>query len=333
MKIACLGAGAWGIALADLLAKNGHWVYLWTKNNSILESIVHKREHPQFPGLLLHENIFPTNCIEEALFAKDAIVESVTSKGFRKVLEEVLRFDTIEVPFILSSKGIEPETELLVPEIAFELLEERYHANVVYLSGPSIAKEVLYGHPTSVIAASYSLENARFASSLFSNNYFQVYPDLDIIGVAFGGAMKNIIAIACGIATGLGFGDNTKAALMTRGIEEMKKLAALKPMRGETLHGLSGFGDLCVTCQSQNSRNNTFGKLIGQGHAPKEARAKVGMVVEGELSSKAAFFLSKKHNIYVPIVEAIYKITQENIPAKQLFEQLFLPEYHEISPY
>ena len=320
MKIACLGAGAWGISLAQVLASKGHSVTVWSKNRPLLLEMGHKKVHPRFPKLRLSDNLSFTSDFNEALEGADFIIESVTSKGVREIFS---RIGELRVPLIMSSKGIEVSTGMLVPEVALDVWGAAAAEKIVYLSGPSLAAEVMEGLPTALVAASLSLELAAEVAALFSTDIFHVQPADDIIGVAFGGAMKNIIAIACGIATGLGFRENCRAALMTLGMEEIRRLSLLKPMRPETLNGLAGMGDLCVTCQSPESRNYKFGRYIGEGFSPDTARHKVGMVVEGEISARVAQQLAKSHGIsQIPIIEAVCHILEGKSQPKQIISDV-----------
>lgn len=311
MKIGYLGAGTWGFALAALLAANGHHVWLWSSKPDFVEFLKKHRQHPKLPKCDVDEKLVFTANMAEALNRADYVIESVTSTGLRPVLEKVMALGGIDCPFVITSKGIEQNTGLLLPEVALEVLGEG--TRVGCLSGPSHAEEVIKMLPTSVVSSSYDKELMLEIRDLFTSLYFRVYPNADINGVSFGGAMKNIIAIACGISDGLGFGDNTKAALMTRGLHEIRKLSVTKGCLPETLNGLAGMGDLCVTCLSTLSRNYMFGRHLAQGLSPQEAKDKIGMVVEGIYTSVSALQLGKKFNVQVPITQAIYSIIYENM--------------------
>lgn len=322
MKIAYLGAGAWGFCLANLLAGKGYDVFLWTGNLSLAEVLKRGESHPKLRDHKAEENLYFTTDLREALEDADFIIESVTSKGLRPVLEMVKETGLVGAPLILTSKGIEQNTCLLMSEVAVEVLGEDYKSRIGTISGPSLANEVMQKLPTSVAAAAYNPNLALQIVELFSTSFFRVYPNDDVPGVSFGGAMKNIIAIACAIADGLGFGENTKAALMTRGLHEIRKLSIVKGCRPETLSGLSGMGDLCATCLSTLSRNYIFGKLLAEGLTPDEAREKIGMVVEGAYTCVSALQLSRKANVPVPITEAVYSIIYEGLNAKEAVEAL-----------
>ncbi len=313
MKVCYLGAGTWGFALATLLAANGHHVVVWTSKPEFADLLQKERQHPKLPKADIDEKLTFTSDMRVALDGADIIVESVTATGLRPVLKQVLAFGAFKCPLVITSKGIEQDTLLLLPEVALEVLGEGARGQIGCLSGPSLADEVINKLPTSVVSSSYDKQLMLTIRDLFNSPFFRVYPNADVNGVAFGGAMKNIMAIACGIADELGFGDNTKAALMTRGLHEIRKLSATKGCTPETLNGLAGMGDLCVTCLSTLSRNYKFGRNLGQGLNPKEAKEKIGMVVEGIYTCVSALQLGKKHNIPVPITQAIFSIVYEGL--------------------
>ncbi|MGE3716718.1 MAG: NAD(P)H-dependent glycerol-3-phosphate dehydrogenase, partial [Simkaniaceae bacterium] len=265
--------------------------------------------------------VFTTD-LKEALSDVDIIIESVTSKGLRPVLEKIAASELLGPPIVLTSKGIEQDTGLLLSEVAVEVLGEDYKSRIGCLSGPSLADEVNRKLPTSVVASSYDYALMMLICETFTTPYFRVYPNTDMPAISFGGAMKNIIAIACAISDGLGYGENTKAALMTRGLHEIRKLGAVKGCSPETLNGLSGLGDLCATCLSTSSRNYKFGKYLAQGCTPDQAKEKVGMVVEGAYTCVSARQLAHKHRIDVPITEAVYSIIYEGINPKEAVEAL-----------
>lgn len=317
MKIGYLGAGTWGFALAALLAANGHDVFLWTSRPDFADFLKENRQHPKLPKCYVDEKLQFTSDLEEALSGADFIVESVSASGLRSVLETV---GTISCPMVITSKGIEQNSGLLLPEVAAEIFGKKHLIGC--LSGPSHAEEVVKQLPTSVVSSAYDQSVMNEIGDLFNSMYFRVYPNSDINGVAFGGAMKNIMAIATGISDGLGFGDNTKAALMTRGLHEIKKLSTTKGCNPETLNGLSGMGDLCVTCLSTLSRNYTFGRNLAEGLSPEAAREKIGMVVEGIYTCVSAKQLGEKYNIPVPITEAIYAILYEGLNPKDAVKAL-----------
>jgi len=322
MKIGYLGAGTWGFSLASLLASKGHEVVLWTQREEYAKQLSKKREHPKLPGYKAEEGVTFTSDLAEALSGVDFIVESVSSMGIRPVFEQVLSLGGVNCPIIITSKGIEQNSCLLLPEVIIEVMGINHKKLVGCLSGPSHAEEVIQKLPTSIVCASYEPDLMFQIHDLFSTPFFRVYPNGDVNGVAFGGAMKNIIAIACGISDGLGFGDNTKAALMTRGLHEIRKLSVTKGAKAETLNGLSGLGDLCVTCLSKHSRNYRFGRLIAEELTPAEAKERIGMVVEGTYTAVSALQLADQANIEVPITQAIYSILYENMNPRDAVKSL-----------
>ncbi|MBS3902758.1 MAG: NAD(P)-dependent glycerol-3-phosphate dehydrogenase [Anaplasmataceae bacterium] len=313
MKIAYLGAGTWGFCLASLLAQKGYEVRLWTANPEFSKLLAKKREHPKLPRYKAPDNLVFTSDLRQALEGAEILIESVTSKGIRPVFEQVLALGGVSCPIVVTSKGIEQNSGLLLPEIVLDVLGESSCHQIGCLSGPSHAEEVIQHLPSSVVSAAFDPKLAFQICELFNTPFFRVYPNKDLPGVAFGGAMKNIIAIACGIADGLGFGDNTKAALMTRGLHEIRKLSVTKGCQPETLNGLAGMGDLCVTCLSKLSRNYMFGRLIAEGFTPDAAREKIGMVVEGAYTTVSAKQLGEKAHIDVPITQAVYTILYEGM--------------------
>ncbi|MDP1607848.1 MAG: NAD(P)H-dependent glycerol-3-phosphate dehydrogenase [Chlamydiales bacterium] len=320
--ICYLGAGTWGFALASILAQNGHKVTVWTRDSHLSQELNATHVHPKLPNFQISSSVLFTSDLTEALYKADVIVESVTTSGIRPVFTQVLALQTIECPVILTSKGIEQKTGLLLPEILSELLGAPNHPLVGALSGPSHAEEVIQQVPTSIVCAANAPEVSQLILQLFSTPTFRIYPNADLNGVCFGGAMKNIIAIACGIADGLGCGDNTKAALMTRGLHEMRKLCATKDCRAETLNGLSGMGDLCVTCMSVLSRNYRYGRLIAEGFSPEGARQKIGMAVEGIYTCVSARELGRKHHVPIPITEATYAVIFEGLDPREAVKAL-----------
>ena len=319
MKIAYLGAGTWGFALASILERNGHEVICWSRNRSFAELLQKTRKHPKLGAFEIGKGVTFTSDLEKAIAEADVIVESVTSAGIRPVFEKIGK---VNVPIILTSKGIERGTGLLLPEVISEILGEEKSPLVGVLSGPSHAEEIVSNSPTAVVSSSYDPDLSKFVCDLFTTPTFRIYPNRDLNGVCFGGAMKNIIAVACGISDGLGGGVNAKAALMTRGLHEMRKLCVVKNANPETLNGLSGMGDLCVTCMSTLSRNYRFGQLIANGFSPEEAREKIGMAIEGVYSCVSAYELGQKHQVPIPVTEATQAIIFEGLDPKTAVHSL-----------
>lgn len=331
MKIGYLGAGTWGFCLAALLASKGYKCVVWARDSKLIEVLSETKEHPDLPGFVAAGDLTFTTNMEEAVIGKDLIVESVTSAGIRPVFEMVKKITLPSCPIVLTSKGIEQNSELLLSEVIQEILGPESKNLIGCLSGPSHAEEVVKNLPTSVVASAYNQEVMEAIRNAFITPTFRVYPNADINGVLFGGAMKNIMAIACGISDGLGFGDNTKAALMTRGLHEIRKLSVTKGARPETLNGLAGMGDLCVTCLSTLSRNYRFGRLIAEGLSPKEAKQKIAVAVEGSYTCLSAVQLGKHHRIELPISHAVHSILYENvtplIAVKQLLQRVTKEEH------
>lgn len=319
MKIGYLGAGTWGFALAIVLANNGHKVILWARDPKRANELQKTRLHPKLPPVEAPKSIQFTSNLKEALQGAEVIVESVTSSGIRPVFEKI---GPVNVPVVLTSKGIEQGTGLLLPEVVSSIWGVTESPLIGALSGPSHAEDIITNAPTSVVCTAYDPAVMKMIQELFTTPTFRIYPNSDILGVCFGGAMKNIIAIACGIADGLGCGDNTKAALMTRGLHEIRKLCVVKNCKPGTLNGLSGMGDLCVTCMSGHSRNYRFGRLVAEGFSPEGARQKIGMAVEGVYTCVSARELGMKHQIPLPITEVTYQIIYDGLDPREAVKLL-----------
>lgn len=308
-KIGYLGMGAWGYCLASLLAAKGEYeLVCWTTKPELARHLAQSRQHPLLPGHQSKGQMTFTTNMADALKDAAMIVESVTSAGIRPVFEQVRSLSLPLCPIVITSKGIEQDTEEILPEVAIEVLGEEFRPFIGFLSGPSFAQEVIRGLPTSVVGSGYSSDVIQRICETFVTPSFRIYPNSDIRGVAFGGALKNIIAIACGISDGLGFGCSSKAALMTRGLHEIRKLAVACGCKGDTINGLAGLGDLCLTCSSTMSRNFRFGILLAQGFSSEEAQKKIGMVVEGAYTAVSALQLSKHYQVEMPIAEGVHQI-------------------------
>ena len=323
-KIGYLGIGAWGYCLASLLASKGYHVKAWSLEEETVRYLEEVGEHPKMRGFPVPPTLSFTTDMEAVLKDNDLIVEGVTSAGIRQVFQKVKQIHIPECPIVLTSKGIEQNTGLLHTDVVAEVLGEAHRNKIGVLSGPSLAIEVLQGLPSSVVCSGFDPLVISLIHELFSTPTFRVYPNADVNGVELGGALKNIIAIACGVSDGLGFGDNTKAALMTRGLHEIRKLAVTKGCKPETLSGLAGMGDLCVTCLSKFSRNYQFGRLIAEGMDPEKAKKKIGMVVEGTYTCLSAVQLAKKAGIELPITESVYKILFEGLSPPDAVKMLLL---------
>lgn len=321
-KIGYLGIGAWGYSLAYLLAQKGYQVTAWSIHSEVIDYIHKHNEHPKMKGHPPPPTLQFTTDLREALEDKDLVVEGVTSAGIRQVFQLIRHTLIPGCPIVLTSKGIEQNTGLLLSDVATEILGEEYRSRIGCLSGPSLADEVMKGLPASVVCSAYDPQVMKLIHEIFSTPTFRVYPNPDINGVELGGALKNVIAIACGASDGLGFGDNAKAALMTRGLHEIRKLAVMMGCKSETLNGLAGMGDLCVTCLSNLSRNYRFGRLIAEGFAPEAAKKQIGMVVEGSYTCLSAMQLAAKADIELPITEAVYKVIYEGLDPKDAVKML-----------
>ena len=323
-KVSVIGAGSWGSALAILLANNGHEVTLWTHDPHEVEMLSTKREQVEkLPGVKLPDNIKIEANLEAALTDKDVVVMAVPSPVVRTVAKQMAPYIKEGQIIVNVAKGIEDVTYKTLTEI---IEEEIPGAEVCVLSGPSHAEEVGRGIPTTVVVGAKNKDTAEMLQDVFMNKVFRVYTSSDIVGIELGGALKNVIALAAGTVDGLGYGDNTKAALMTRGIAELTRLGEALGGKPETFSGLTGIGDLIVTCTSVHSRNRKAGYLMGKGMTADEAMKEVKMVVEGVYSAKAALGLAKKYNVAVPIVEAVNKVLFENADPKEEVTNLLLRE-------
>ncbi len=318
-KIGVIGGGSWGIALAVLLHKNGHKVCIWSALESEITMLRENHEHKMLPGVILPDDITYTTDDAEIAKDKDLLVMSVMSAYTRSTSKRLSPYITKGQKIVNVAKGIEEDTLMTLSEI---MEEEIPQADVAVLSGPSHAEEVSRGIPTTIVVGAKSRATAEYIQSLFISDVFRVYTSPDIIGIELGGSLKNVVALAAGIADGLGYGDNTKAALITRGIAEISRLGTTMGGKAETFSGLTGIGDLIVTCASMHSRNRRAGILIGQGKSCDEAMAEVKMVVEGVYSAKAAMQLSKKYNVQLPIIEQVNEILFSGKPADQAVKEL-----------
>lgn len=314
MKITYLGAGAWGFCLARLLAEKGHDVTSWSIEHALVDTLNKTHVHPNLKGRPIKESVRFTTNLAEALDGAELIVESVTSAGLRPVCKQLLALGlSPTIPFCLTSKGIEQNSGLILPEVIVDVMGEQYQNSICSFSGPSFAEEVSQNLPTSVVAGAYDPKIAEIVADAFTTSFLRVYPNRDIRGVAFGGSLKNVIAIACGISDGLNLGNGARAALMTRGLHEIVKLAKHYGAKQETLYGLSGMGDLFLTCSSTTSRNYSFGKLLSQGSSASDAKNSIEMVVEGAYTCVSAVQLGKKSGISMPICETVLQILEGKI--------------------
>ena len=302
-KVSVIGAGSWGTALAVLLHKNGHEVTVWSKFQAEIDMLNNEREHKdKLAGVKLPEDMIFTTDLESSIKDKELLVLAVPSPFTRSTSKLMSEYVAEGQIIVNVAKGIEENTVMTLSEI---IEEEIPQAIVAVLSGPSHAEEVGRGIPTTVVIGARKKSTAEFIRGLFMNDVFRVYISPDVLGIELGGSLKNVVALAAGIADGLGYGDNTKAALITRGITEIARLGTAMGGNFETFCGLTGIGDLIVTCASMHSRNRRAGILIGQGKTMEEAMDEVKMVVEGVYSAKAAMQLAKKYNVQLPIIEQV----------------------------
>lgn len=320
-KIGIIGAGSWGSALAVLLHNNGHEICVWSALENEIAMLKETHEHKALAGVKLAQDMVFTTDLKEAAEGKELLVLAVASPYTRstaKLLKDVAVQDQIIVNV---AKGIEESTLMTLSEI---VEEEVPQADVAVMSGPSHAEEVGRGLPTSIVVGAKSRKTAEYIQNIFMSEVFRVYISPDVLGMELGGALKNVVALAAGIADGLGYGDNTKAALITRGITEIARLGTAMGGKFETFCGLTGIGDLIVTCASMHSRNRRAGILIGKGYTMEEAMKEVNMVVEGVYSAKAAMALASKYGVQLPIIEQVNRVLFENKPADQAVKELML---------
>lgn len=324
-KIAVLGAGSWGTALAIVLGKKGYPVSLWARDSATVQALNNERENVKYlKGCKLPDSVTATNVLKEALENARMIVLSVPSHAVREVARNIRPYVTPDMYIVNTAKGFELETlKYLSTTIEEELIPE-VHDHIVVLSGPSHAEETGRGIPTAVVSTAKKRHAAEFVQDVFMSDSFRVYSNPDLIGVQLAGALKNVIALACGISDGLGLGDNTKAALMTRGIAEITRLGLKMGADVMTFAGLAGIGDLIVTCTSMHSRNRRAGIQLGQGKTLEEVLEGMGMVVEGIRTTQAAHVLSEKYNVEMPITNHVYKVLFEGLDAGEAVKQLML---------
>jgi len=313
MKISVLGAGGWGTTLAILLYYNGHNVTLWEYKKSYARQLLKKRINTDYlPGIKIPKEVLITYDIEEASVDKNLIVLAVPSQFLRNVVKEI-NYHRIEDAILVSvSKGIEKNTLMTMSQMLKDVFPHINENQIGVISGPSHAEEVSQMVPTAVVAASVDIETSKAIQAAFMTSYFRVYASTDILGVELGGAFKNIIAIGAGIIDGAGFGDNTKAAIMTRGVAEISRLGLAMGARPETFAGLSGMGDLIVTCMSRHSRNRYVGEQIGKGKRLKDVLKSMEQVAEGVETTRSAKQLASKIDIETPITNEVYKILFED---------------------
>lgn len=321
-KVSVIGAGSWGTAISKLLSTNGHEVTVWSIMEDEIQMLKTEHEHKsKLPGVVLPETIEFTTDLEGSVKGRDLLVLAVPSPFTRSTAHKMAPYVEDGQIIVNVAKGIEESTLMILTDI---IEQEIPKCNAAVLSGPSHAEEVGREIPTTVVAGAKDQKTAEYIQNIFMNQVFRVYTSPDMLGIELGGALKNVIALAAGAADGLGCGDNTKAALITRGIAEMSRLGVAMGGRIETFNGLTGIGDLIVTCASVHSRNRKAGYLMGQGKTMQEAMDEVKMVVEGVYSAKAAIILAKRYDVSMPIVEEVNKVLFEDKPAKEALSDLML---------
>src|SRR5579871_249622 len=321
MKLCVLGAGSWGIALSAHLHRAGHDIRLWEHDPARAELLQQTRENKiLLPGILLPANIFVTSRMQEALEGREGVVLVVPSHVVRPTLQKAATAWPKGAWVACATKGLEEQSHLRMSQVLKEYIKDDNLISV--LSGPSHAEEVSRKMPTTVVAASTQQALSKTVQGVFHSDYFRVYTSTDVLGVELGGSLKNVIAIAAGISDGLGLGDNSKAALMTRGLHEITRLGLALGAQPQTFAGLAGMGDLIVTCCSRHSRNRLLGEKIGKGASLEQALAEMVMVAEGVKSSHAAVDLAQKAKVEVPITEEVYQVLFKNKTAKDAVKSL-----------
>lgn len=322
-KISIIGTGTWGIALSILLHQNGHEVSAWSAIQDEITYLRENRMHRSLPGVKIPEEItwIDADDLRDACMGKDLLVLAVPSIFTRETCRKMKPYIRDGQIIVNVAKGIEEQTLMT---LTGQMEEEIPRADAAVLSGPSHAEEVSRGIPTTCVAGARTRKTAELIQNYFMSPVFRVYTSPDVLGIELGGALKNVIALAAGVADGLGYGDNTKAALITRGIAEISRLGMAMGGRAETFSGLSGIGDLIVTCASMHSRNRRAGILIGQGKSMEEAMREVNMVVEGVYSAKAALALGKKYQVSLPIIEQVNQVLFEHKSAEEAVADLML---------
>jgi glycerol-3-phosphate dehydrogenase (NAD(P)+) len=325
MRVAVIGGGSFGTAMAQLLAGNGHATKMWAREPKTVEGINTARENKAYmPGFPLSPNLTATTSQEEALTGAELVVSATPSHATRDVFTQCGQWVPNHVPIVTVSKGIENGTLQTQTEVLEAVLPERYHPYLAVLSGPSFAKEIMQRLPTAVtVAANWDRVGVKVQEA-FRADYFRTYLSRDVVGVQLGGALKNVIAIAAGCADGLGLGHNTRAALITRGLAEISRVAVKRGANPLTLSGLAGMGDLVLTCTGELSRNRTVGFALGKGRTLKEILAETNQVAEGVKTAKSARDLAQQCQAEMPICEQVYLIAHEDKPAKQAVTDLMV---------
>lgn len=325
MKAAVIGAGGWGTALATVLSAKGYEVHLWIRNHELYKTILLKRINETYlPGVKLPVTIRPTLSLEEALWGKELIILAVPSQGVRQIAGEIAGLLPHKALIVNAAKGLEDSTYLRLSQVLQQELPERYHCRLAIISGPNHAEEVSRGLPSATVVASASPDTARQVQEAIMVTYFRIYTNPDLTGVELGGALKNIIALGAGILDGLELGDNVKATLVTRGLVEITRLGVALGARASTFSGLSGVGDLFVTCASRHSRNRSVGYKLGQGTSLDKIKEGMPAVAEGIITTRAAYHLSRKVGVEMPITEEIYRVLYHGKSPREAVQELML---------
>ena len=322
-KVAVLGAGSWGTALARLLAEKGYPTTLWARRRELAEALLELRENDAYlPGFPLPENVTPTADLDVALAGAELVVTLIPTHGLRSTFSQIVPYLPPRAPIVSGTKGIEHQSLELISEIYEDILPPAEHYRLTYLSGPSFAREVAARHPTAVALAGRHAETTERVQHALTTDRFRVYRTDDVAGVEVGGALKNVIAIAAGIGDGLGFGHNSRAGLITRGLAEISRLAIAMGGDGRTLAGLAGMGDLVLTCTGDLSRNRSVGLQIGKGRSLPEILAGMKMVAEGVGTTRSAHLLAQREGVELPITSEVYQILYEGKSATQAVTDL-----------
>ena len=323
-KIAVIGAGSWGTALANLLAgKAGMEVDLWVREKEVFREIKENHTNSLFlPGVQLAPGLKPVSSFQEALHDKKLVLIAAPSHVFRRVLEGLKPYLNVDMSIAIATKGIENDTLMMMSQVVEAVLGEAYLNNFACLAGPSFAKEVAQESPTAVTIACGNLEHGEKLQRIFSREFFRVYVSSDVVGTQLGGALKNVIAIAAGVADGLNFGHNARAALITRGLAEITRLGVRMGSNPHTFAGLAGMGDLVLTCTGDLSRNRTVGLKVGKGLSLEEITSHMNMVAEGIKTAKSAYALGRKMDIVMPITKQVYEILYERKDPREAVKEL-----------
>lgn len=323
MRAAVMGGGSWGTALACVLGHNGHEVSVWAHDPAVARAIAEQHQNPKYlPGLQLPDKVTGTHDMTQALAGAELVVAVSPSHVTREVMQRALPLLPAATPIVCATKGIENESLLTMYEVLEDVLPAELHPYLCCLSGPSFAKETALRMPTAVVVASPWEKMAQRVQKSFSNDYFRVYTSVDVCGVELGGSLKNVCAIAAGISDGMGFGSNTRAAIMTRGLAELVRLAVKKGANPLTLSGLAGMGDLVLTCTGELSRNRAVGLGLGRGQTLAQVLAGMSQVAEGVRTAKSVHDLAHELGVDLPLHDAIYRILYENLPPKAALQSL-----------